>query len=125
MSQKTEMSKQAMSGISTICQRSRLFPALKAAECSDAVPRIGGMKISLFIMGANQISAFAFKLKGDGNVQSGMAVTNTLLVHPHPDLNTKGPTLVVQYLSCFVQKKKRKRENKTGLTSKKYIEVLV
>ncbi|MEQ2183641.1 hypothetical protein GOODEAATRI_000158 [Goodea atripinnis] len=46
------------------------------------------------------ISAFAFKLKGDGNVQSSMAVTNTLLVHPHPDPNTKGPTLLVSYLNC-------------------------
>lgn len=99
MSQKTEMSKQAMSGISTICQRSRLFPALKATECYDAVPRIGGMKISLFIMGANQISAFAFKLKGDGNVQRSIAVTNTLLAHPHPDLNTKGPLYTCSLMS--------------------------
>lgn len=34
----------------------RAFPGIKAAESSVAVPRIGGMKISLFIMEANQIS---------------------------------------------------------------------
>lgn len=33
---------------------------------------------------------FAFKLKGDGNAWSNNAVTNTLLVHWHPDLKTKG-----------------------------------
>lgn len=57
MSQKTQMSKQLMSVISTICQKSGLFPGIKAAQSSDAVPRIGGLKISVFIMEANQISA--------------------------------------------------------------------
>lgn len=36
--------------------KEQAFPGIKATECSDAVPRIGGMKISLFIMEANQIS---------------------------------------------------------------------
>lgn len=36
--------------------KEQAFPGIKATKCSDAVPRIGGMKISLFIMGANQIS---------------------------------------------------------------------
>lgn len=36
--------------------KEQAFPGIKATKCSDAVPRIGGMKISLFIMEANQIS---------------------------------------------------------------------
>lgn len=36
--------------------KEQAFPGIKATECSDAVPRTGGMKISLFIMEANQIS---------------------------------------------------------------------
>lgn len=59
----TAMSKQATVGISTICQRSGLFPAL--VESTDTVPRTGGMKISLLIMGANQISdAIYFLVEG-------------------------------------------------------------
>lgn len=46
------------SDVGSICYLSKeeAFPGIKAAECSDAVPRSSGMKISLFIMGANQIS---------------------------------------------------------------------
>lgn len=47
--------------------KERAFPGIKAAQSSDAVPRIGGLKISLFIMGANQISA-AVCLQAKGNV---------------------------------------------------------
>lgn len=50
------MSKQATFGISTICQRSGALPGTELVESTDTVPRTGGMKISLVIMGANQIS---------------------------------------------------------------------
>lgn len=36
--------------------KERAFPGIKEAQSSGAVPRIGGLKISLFIMEANQIS---------------------------------------------------------------------
>lgn len=59
------MSKQATVGISTICQRSRALPGTELVESTDTVPRTGGMKISLVIMGANQISdAIYFLLEG-------------------------------------------------------------
>ena len=46
--------------------KKRPIPGTKAAESSDAVPRIGGMEIPLFIMGDNQISegVFASELEG-------------------------------------------------------------
>lgn len=50
------MSKQATVRISTICQRSGALPGTELVESTDAVPRTGGMKISLVVMGANQIS---------------------------------------------------------------------
>lgn len=36
--------------------KERAFPGIKEAQSCGAVPRIGGLKISLFIMEANQIS---------------------------------------------------------------------
>lgn len=36
--------------------KERALPGTETVESTDTVPRIGGMKISLFIMGANQIS---------------------------------------------------------------------
>lgn len=61
----TAMSKQATVGISTICQRSGALPGTELAESTDTVPRTGGMKISLVIMGANQISdAIYFLVEG-------------------------------------------------------------
>lgn len=56
MSQKTYTSKHATCPVSTICQRAAVFPAPRRLAGSDAVPRSGGMKISLFIMEDNQIS---------------------------------------------------------------------
>ncbi|GAA6074223.1 uncharacterized [Tachysurus ichikawai] len=61
----TAMSKQATVRISTICQRSEALPGTELAESTDTVPRTGGMKISLVIMGANQISdAIYFLVEG-------------------------------------------------------------
>lgn len=99
MSQKTGMSKQVTVGISTICQESSLFPALKAAECSATVPRIGGMKISLFIMGANQISdATLPSSRGGAGGRATRTVTNTLLQpHHHPTLSYPHKAVYIVY----------------------------
>lgn len=79
----TAMSKQAMVGISTICQRSGALPGTELAENTDTVPRTSGMKISLVIMGANQISDAIYFLV-EGVTEQERCNQSTARDHPCP-----------------------------------------
>ena len=68
--------------------KERALPGTETAESTDTVPRIGGMKISLFIMGANQISdAICLLVEGSWVARSRSGVTNTLPVPVHVHLH--------------------------------------